>query len=151
RILNAGATLTYVSIDADIREELTRFERRMFKKRLRELGNYDFLTDTRLTSVQRQGRQLQIVLHDELTNTAQDMTVDQVLMECGTLPMDTLYDDLRAESNNDGVTDLPSIVHGQPQPAPDHGRFALYRIGDAVASRNVHAAMVDAFRLCMTM
>src|SRR5699024_6550298 len=62
RILNAGATLTYVSIDADIGEELTRFERLMFKKRLRELGNYDFLTDTRLTSVQRQGRQLQIVL-----------------------------------------------------------------------------------------
>jgi hypothetical protein len=30
---------------------------------------------------------------------------------------------------------------------PD-GRFRLYRIGDAVAARNVHAAIYDALRLC---
>jgi hypothetical protein len=30
---------------------------------------------------------------------------------------------------------------------PD-GAFRLYRIGDAVASRNVHAAIYDALRLC---
>jgi hypothetical protein len=28
------------------------------------------------------------------------------------------------------------------------GDFQLFRIGDAVASRNVHAAMLDAARLC---
>jgi len=28
------------------------------------------------------------------------------------------------------------------------GRFRLYRIGDAVSSRNVHAAIYDALRLC---
>jgi hypothetical protein len=32
--------------------------------------------------------------------------------------------------------------------APDGGGHLLYRIGDAVASRNVHAAMYDALRLC---
>ena len=32
----------------------------------------------------------------------------------------------------------------------EHG-FALYRIGDAVASRNVAAAMFDALRLCSVM
>jgi hypothetical protein len=28
------------------------------------------------------------------------------------------------------------------------GRFALYRVGDAVAGRNIHAAVLDSFRLC---
>jgi hypothetical protein len=28
------------------------------------------------------------------------------------------------------------------------GRFRLWRIGDAVASRNIHAAVYDALRLC---
>ena len=33
------------------------------------------------------------------------------------------------------------------RPNPD-GRFELYRVGDAVASRNIHAAILDSFRLC---
>ena len=41
----------------------------------------------------------------------------------------------------------------RPQPAtanPD-GRYALYRVGDAVASRNIHAAILDSYRLCCAM
>jgi len=30
-------------------------------------------------------------------------------------------------------------------------RFELHRIGDAVASRNIHAAVYDALRLCHVM
>jgi hypothetical protein len=29
------------------------------------------------------------------------------------------------------------------------GRFALHKIGDAWAARNIHAAMLDAMRLCL--
>jgi len=29
-----------------------------------------------------------------------------------------------------------------------NGRYQLFRIGDAVAARNVHAAVHDALRLC---
>ena len=39
----------------------------------------------------------------------------------------------------------PSMVK---EPAADGGGFQLFRIGDAVSSRNVHAAILDAFRLC---
>jgi hypothetical protein len=31
------------------------------------------------------------------------------------------------------------------------GRFQVFRIGDAVASRNIHAAIYDAQRLCQPM
>ncbi len=31
------------------------------------------------------------------------------------------------------------------------GRFRLYRVGDAVASRDIHAAILDSLRLCHTL
>ncbi len=37
----------------------------------------------------------------------------------------------------------------RPQPAATDGRFQLYRVGDAVSSRNIHAAVYDALRLCL--
>jgi hypothetical protein len=39
-------------------------------------------------------------------------------------------------------------VEGRAQPEPPEGQFALYRIGDCVTSRSVHAAMYDALRIC---
>ena len=45
---------------------------------------------------------------------------------------------------------LADLLAQRPQSVehnPD-GRFRLYRIGDAVASRNIHAAILDAARLC---
>jgi hypothetical protein len=45
------------------------------------------------------------------------------------------------------------LLNGQPQqakPLPT-GQFELHRIGDAVASRNVHSAIYDALRLCMAL
>jgi hypothetical protein len=33
---------------------------------------------------------------------------------------------------------------------PD-GAYQLFRVGDAVASRNIHAAVYDAYRLCLAL
>ena len=46
------------------------------------------------------------------------------------------------------MVDEGALLQGRPQPAADGGGFQLFRIGDAVSSRNVHAAILDAFRLC---
>ena len=43
-----------------------------------------------------------------------------------------------------------ALIRGEPQQTernPD-GKYRLYRIGDAVSSRNIHAAVYDALRLC---
>jgi hypothetical protein len=46
--------------------------------------------------------------------------------------------------------DYDALAQGRPQPAGDGaGGFRLFRIGDAVASRNIHAAIHDALRLMM--
>ena len=66
-----------------------------------------------------------------------------------TRPLDELYFDLKPLSRNLGEVDYDALIAGAPQavaPNPE-GRFRLFRIGDAVAARNTHAAIHDALRL----
>ena len=75
--------------------------------------------------------------------------MDQVVVEHGTLPVDEVYQALKPLSVNHGEIDYGALLAGRPQTVtrnPD-GRFRLFRIGDAVASRNIHAAVFDALRL----
>jgi hypothetical protein len=53
---------------------------------------------------------------------------------------------------NLGAVDYEAFIAGREQSVTDNaeGRFRLYRIGDAVASRNIHAAIYDGLRLCRT-
>jgi len=76
--------------------------------------------------------------------------VDRVVIEHGTLPADELYFELKPQSSNLGEVDLDALIAGRPQNKvsnPD-GRYELFRVGDAVASRNIHAAIYDSLRLC---
>ena len=54
------------------------------------------------------------------------------------------------DSLNRGEIDYQALIAGRPQATRSNpkGKFQLYRIGDAVASRNIHAAIYDALRLC---
>ncbi|WP_406023413.1 NADH:flavin oxidoreductase [Nocardioides sp. NBC_00850] len=78
--------------------------------------------------------------------------VDHVVVEHGTTPNDELYHDLVLGSINLGEVDQAALLTGAPQTVSRNaaGSYQLFRIGDAVASRNVHAAVYDALRLCLT-
>ena len=80
----------------------------------------------------------------------EERLVDQVVVEHGTLPLDELYFALKEQSVNRGEVDYRALIAGRPQSLVGNpeGRFRLFRIGDAVASRNIHAAIYDALRLC---
>ena len=75
--------------------------------------------------------------------------VDQVVVNHGTLPMEDLYLALRPLSRNLGAVDHGRLLAGEPQTAVANagGKFLLFRVGDAVAARNTHAAVYDALRL----
>ena len=92
-------------------------------------------------------------LHNEVTDESVDRWVDQVVVEHGTLPVDDLYFDLRPNSTNGGETDIHALVDIQPQTVMRNpqGRYQLFRVGDAVASRNIHAAIYDSLRLCVAL
>ncbi len=103
----------------------------------------------RLERLERRGNKIAAIFDDEYAKRKIEKEADQVVVEYGTTPLDELYFDLRDQSVNHGEVDYRALVAGKPQTVssnPD-GSFRLFRIGDAVASRNIHAAILDAYRL----
>ena len=141
----AGGAVSLFSIDGHLAAELTYSERVIWKKRTYELG-VETQFDHRLVGVEKTGNRLVARLVNEVTGVETQRFADQVVVEHGTAPADALYRDLRGNAGNDGVTDLDALLAGAAQPNPGEG-FELHRIGDAVASRNIPAAILDALRL----
>ncbi len=107
--------------------------------------------NTRVRAVRREGNKLAVTLASDYTEAdLGERLVDQVVTEHGTLPLDELYFALKEDSVNRGEVDYKALIQGRPQAVRSNpeGAFQLFRIGDAVASRNVHAAIYDALRLC---
>jgi N-methyl-L-proline demethylase len=104
---------------------------------------------SRLTKVERQGNQLLATLFNEYGKTTKTRLVDQVVVEVGTVPVTELYDELKPMSVNGGEVDYAGLIANRRAVVTVNqtGAFELYRIGDAVASRNIHAAIYDALRL----
>jgi 2,4-dienoyl-CoA reductase-like NADH-dependent reductase (Old Yellow Enzyme family) len=107
--------------------------------------------NTRLAAIARDGNELVATLGSDYSPTTVTRRVDQVIVEHGTLPLDDLYKALKPESRNLGAIDWPKVIAARGAlPFPDRnpdGAFWLARIGDAVASRNIHAAIYEALRL----
>jgi N-methyl-L-proline demethylase len=105
--------------------------------------------NTRLVAVHRDGNALVAVLGSDYGNERSEREVDQIVVEHGTLPVTDLYDALKPISVNRGEVDYAALLTGRKQDVVRNpeGKFRLFRIGDAVASRNIHAAVYDALRL----
>lgn len=108
-----------------------------------------FTVTWRLLSVAREGNQLRASLGSDYSDIRRERLVDQVVVNHGTRPLDELYFELKPQSSNLGEVDYEALTTGGTQelkPNPQ-GAFRLFRIGDAVAARNTHAAIYDALRL----
>jgi N-methyl-L-proline demethylase len=105
----------------------------------------------RLVAVQREGNKLAAIIGSDFGPWRETRLVDQVVVEHGTLPLDDLYFELKPASVNGGEIDQRATIDLQPQTVVRNrdGRYRLWRIGDAVASRNIHAAVYEAMRLCL--
>ena len=108
-----------------------------------------FTVTYRLTKVERDGNRLKATVGSDYMALAKEAHYDQVVVNHGTQPLADLYFDLKPASRNLGAVDYDALLEGgDPFPARNPaGRFTLYRIGDAVASRNIHAGIYDALRL----
>ena len=108
-------------------------------------------SDQRLVEVRASANKLVAVLENTYRyDQRMERVVDQVIGDYGTSPNVELYETLKPYSRNQGQVDLEALAGFAPQtidlePARS---FFLYRIGDAWASRNVHAALLDAMRIC---
>jgi NADPH-dependent 2,4-dienoyl-CoA reductase/sulfur reductase-like enzyme len=113
-------------------------------------------TDTRVSlnqrvrAVHREGTRLRVELGSDHTPVRHTRVVDAVVVDHGTLANDDLYHALVQGSRNLGELDHQAFIAGQRQAVERNadGAYQLFRIGDAVAGRNIHAAVYDALRLC---
>jgi 2,4-dienoyl-CoA reductase-like NADH-dependent reductase (Old Yellow Enzyme family) len=112
-------------------------------------------TDTRITLHQRvlavrpeQGR-LCVEIGSDHTDHRAVRHVDWVVADFGTAALADVYFELKDRSSNLGAVDYGALIEGRPQDLVRNpeGAFQLFRIGDAVSSRNIHAAVYDALRL----
>lgn len=103
----------------------------------------------RLLAVQQEGNRLVAEIGSDYSAKREHRTFDQIVVNYGTLPNAQVYFDLKPLSKNLGAVDQGALIAGQPQTlsANPQGGFQLFRIGDALAARNTHAAIYDALRL----
>jgi hypothetical protein len=103
----------------------------------------------RLESVRRDGTELVATFGSDYGGVHKEKRYEQVVVNHGIVPMDELYFELRPLSTNGGEVNYEHVLEGKPQTVERNpgGRFQLFRIGDAVSSRNTHAAIYDALRI----
>jgi 2,4-dienoyl-CoA reductase-like NADH-dependent reductase (Old Yellow Enzyme family) len=144
-----GVKVTFVVPDRMPAVELGATNSAQFMKALYESG-VTFVPDLSLRGVRREGNRLVATFRNMYTERMEEREAGHVVVEHGTLPAAELYHGLKHASRNLGEVDLDALLAGRPQDLvhnPD-GRFKLFRVGDAVASRNIHAAIYDSLRLC---
>lgn len=147
-----GRDVQFVTLDDIMGAEMEYNARVVYRKRFAEHG-VRIAIDHQLERVRPSGNGLVATFRHELTGGLVEMRAPQIVVENGTAPIIETFEALRAGSVNDGITDIDALLDGAPQrpTPPADGAFELHRIGDAVSSRSVHAAIYDALRLCMAL
>lgn len=143
-----GRAVSFVTADEALAVEMSYIDRSSIRKKFYE-HMIPVLADHRLVHIGRADNVLHATFANEMTGVETVLEAEQVIVERGSQPVDMLYHELRDASANDGVTDIDFLLgRTQTGPALREG-FVLHRIGDAVASRDIHATILEAFRLCI--
>ena len=147
-IAESGASLEYVSPERQIAPDIGGTNLTPYMRKLLPL-NVRFTLCRRALDARRDGDRIRVTLGSDYGPFNCERVVDQVVVEHGTIPLDSVYFELRPLSSNLGEVDYDALIKGAPQRVERNadGRFKLFRIGDAVSSRNIHAAVYDALRL----
>jgi NADPH-dependent 2,4-dienoyl-CoA reductase/sulfur reductase-like enzyme len=147
-LANSGATVEVMTPDRSFAPEVMGMNLVPYMRSLQG-KSVTFTVTYRLRGATRDGNRLAATIgSDYITDLGQQKHYDQIVVNHGTAPNAGLYFDLKPQSENRGAVDYAALIDGRPQPVGDGPKgFRLYRIGDAVESRNTHAAIYDALRL----
>jgi len=145
----AGASVQFITPDRMVGPDIGVTNNPSIMKNFYDRG-IKVSTDHRLLGVKRDGNKLIASLYNIFTHGISEQSVDQVVTEYATVAADDVYFEVKNRSKNNGQTDIDAIKENRPQEAvlnPD-GTFFLFRVGDAVNARDIHAAIYDSRRLC---
>lgn len=147
-IAETGAEVEIVTPDRMFSPEIMAMNLVPYMRALQK-AKTTFTVTWRLQAIQREGNLLRATLGSDYGDFRRERIVDQVVVNHGTRPLDELYFDLKPQSSNLGEVDYDALISGGGQQVARNpaGAFQLFRIGDAVAARNTHAAIYDALRL----
>ncbi|MEX5686283.1 MULTISPECIES: NADH:flavin oxidoreductase [Pseudomonas] len=147
-IAKTGAKIEIMTPDRTFAPEVMAMNLVPYMRSLQALDT-TFTVTFRLLAVEREGAELLATIDSDYGSARKVRRVDQVVINHGTRPLDELYFELKPASSNAGVVEHQDLIVGNPQQVVTNpqGRFQLFRIGDAVAARNTHAAIYDALRL----
>ena len=148
-LANAGADVEIVTPERFFAADVGGLNHARYAKCFAENG-VRITINSRLASVRRDGNRLIATIGSDYSTATEERAVDQVVVEHGILPLDDLYFELKPRSTNLGAVDYKALKRGRKQAIETNGDggFQLFRIGDAVSGRNIHAAIYDALRLC---
>lgn len=155
-----GQEVTYVSPERTIGVDVGSMNSPAYLQVFSEFGVKVHLGERLAAKPKINGKLVTARLRNDYSGIETELETDAVVVDFGTTPNDDVYFALKPHSSNHGEIDIDSWIHGQPQPAHRIGSnpsttaeasapFALYRIGDSVASRNVHAAVLEGLRVGM--
>ncbi|MGY5803665.1 NADH:flavin oxidoreductase [Rhizobium hainanense] len=147
-LAKAGAKVEIMTPDRSFAPEVMAMNLVPYMRSLQTL-DVTFTVTFRLESAERNGNQIVANVGSDYGGVSKQRVVDQIVVNQGTIPLDELYFELKPLSSNLGETSYDQLLDGKPQSVirNPEGRFQLFRIGDAVAARNTHAAIYDGLRI----
>jgi 2,4-dienoyl-CoA reductase-like NADH-dependent reductase (Old Yellow Enzyme family)/thioredoxin reductase len=146
-LAEAGATVEIMTPDRSFAPEVMAMNLVPYVRAIQD-KNVTFTVTYRLTGAKKSGNQLTAVIGSDYMKLAQERQFDQIVVNHGTQPLADVYFDLKPQSENLGAVDYEALIAGKPQMLNGGPKgFKLFRLGDAVESRNTHAAIYDALRL----
>ena len=112
--------------------------------------NVAFTCFQEIVAVAAVGNRKEVHLRHVLSGEQSVHLVDHIVTEDGCRPSEDLFFALKTNAKNMGQLDQAALVTGDNPwiNSNPSGHYWLARIGDAVASRNIHAALYDALRVC---
>lgn len=147
-LAKAGAKVEIMTPDRSFAPEVMAMNLVPYMRSLQKL-DVTFTVTFRLESAEKSGNQIIAKVGSDYGGVVKERVVDQIVINHGTIPLDELYFELKPLSRNLGETSYDELLTGQAQSVVrnEQGKFQLFRIGDAVAARNTHAAIYDGLRI----
>ena len=147
--IEEGSKVDFMTPDRLISSEIMGMNLTPYLKNLQN-KNITYSIAKRLLNVSIKGNKLNALIGSDYDEGFKyNSTYDQIFLNYGIKPLDELYFNLVPLSKNEGEVNYDKLIKGEQQNIikNNNNKFNLYRIGDAISSRNIHAAIYDALRL----
>ncbi len=149
KIIEKGSKLEIITPERFFSPEIGGLNHVPFAKKFVE-NDVLITINKRVRKISKYGNRLSAEISSDYSKKIDIKKTSQVVVEHGTLPNDEIYFELKDNSINQGSINYKSLIDGKliETYKNQNGDYFIYRVGDAVSSRNIHASIYDSMRIC---